>query len=132
MTYLLYRHYHRAVLVGSALLSGAVLCLLLPLGMIIYGAGRWEPFAGIAALIGSAIMAIVLAPIGLVLAYIGYYLTTRGIDALKRDTVQRPQTGVRVQPPIARGVVFCRSCGNRIAPYDVYCPICGQRQRGVA
>jgi hypothetical protein len=125
---LLYRHYHRAILVGSAVLAGAVLCLLIPLCFIMYGAGRREAFAGIITLVGSALMAVVLTPIGLALAYVGYRLTTAGIDALKRETAQRPHAAVRVQYPIASGAVFCRSCGARIAPYDAYCPICGQKQ----
>ena len=125
---LLYRHYQRAILVGSAVLAGAVLCLLIPLCFIIVGARRPEPFMGLVALFGSVVMAVVLAPIGLVLAYVGYRLTTAGIDALKRETAQRPQAAVQVQSPIAWGAVFCRSCGARIAAYDAYCPICGQKQ----
>lgn len=125
---LLYRHYHRAILFGSAFLAGAVLCLLLPLCFIIYGAGRREAFAGIATLLGSLVAAAVFAPIGLALAYIGYRLTTAGIDALKRETAQGPQAAVQVQSPVTSGAVFCRSCGARIAPYDAYCPLCGQKQ----
>jgi len=59
---------------------GAVLCLLLPLFVFIYGATKGGAFMGIISLGVSVLFAILLASIGLVLAYFGYRLTTEGIS----------------------------------------------------
>jgi len=128
MTYLLYRYYHPRILIGSALLAGAVLCLLLPPFLFIYGATRGGALMGVISLGVSVLLAIVLAPVGLVLAYFGYRLTTEGISKVKHEEVQAPQIAIPVQPTAASGAVFCRFCGTRIAPEHVYCAVCGQKQ----
>jgi hypothetical protein len=128
MTYALYRYYHPRILMGSGLLAGAVLCLLLPLGLVLYSASRSGPLAVLVSLGISLIFAVLLVPIGLVLAYFGYRLTAGGSSRLKGEAIQAPHTGIQAQPPATPGAVFCRFCGARIATEHSYCAICGKKQ----
>lgn len=128
MTYLLYRYYHPRILVGSSLLAGAVLCLLIPLGLVLYSATRSGPFATLVSLGVSVILSILLAPLGLVLAYFGYRLTMEGISRMKREEAPAPRVGITVQPSVTPGAVFCRFCGAQIAPDHTFCAVCGRKQ----
>lgn len=125
---LLYRHYHSRVLLGSALLAGSALCLLLPLFTLVLGVAL-GPFGAIIG-IGLAIaFAIILTPIGLVLAYFGYRSIAGGLSALRvRTTPETSAVALEVPSAPLGSAVFCRFCGARIAPEHVFCAVCGQKQ----
>lgn len=132
MTYLLYTHYHPRILIGSSLLAGAILCLLIPLDFVLYSATRDGPLATLISLGLSVVLTVILAPLGLVLAYFGYRLTMEGASKLKSQAIQASQTGVALQPAVTPSAVFCRFCGARIAPEHSYCSVCGKKQPEVA
>ena len=125
---LLYKYYHSKILIGSALFAASCLCLLIPLFTLVLGVAL-GPFGAIIG-VGLAIaFAIVLTPIGLVLAYFGYRSAAGGSSALKTRAISEVPAGAPAAPPIPLGsVVFCRFCGNQIAADHVYCAVCGRKQ----
>ncbi len=116
LTYGLYRFFSGRTLVGSFVLSLGIVALLVPLGMLVVGAGSGG-FGPLAGLIGGIVLAIVLGPLGLILTFIGFWLINQG--------VRRQRSAAKAQQETVK---YCTNCGSQIQSGVTFCPKCGARQ----
>jgi len=112
--YLFWKHRNIRFIGGICVLSLGIGCLLIPASFFLVGTQR----GGLSALIGpgvALVLAVILAPIGLVLCWVGYKLVSSA-----------PQAEVTIQKPVRS----CPSCGSEIAdPTALFCEKCGEKLR---
>jgi len=116
LSYGLYEFFNIRTLVGSFVLSLGIVALLLPLGLVVMGS-RMSGFGPLAGMIGGIVFSIVLAPLGLILSIIGFWLISRGLRK------QRTGSGVKAQAER-----YCTNCGSPIQSTVAFCSRCGAKQ----
>ncbi len=118
LTYGLYKFFNIRTLVGSFVLSLGIVALLVPLGLVATGS-RMSGSGPLIGLVGGIIFAIVLAPLGLILTFIGFWLINGGVRKQRTEPVVKPQ---------AENLRYCTNCGSQIQSSVAFCPRCGAKQ----
>jgi len=119
VSYLIYRYPQPRIAIGSIVLCLGILCLLIPMGFFVVGS-RMGGFGVLAGGLGAIAFALILGPLGLVLALIGFWLVSQGLRRLRTTPVSK-----QPRPVVGR---FCTFCGAQMSAQGSFCPNCGARQ----
>ena len=120
MSYIIYRYPQTRIAIGSIVLCLGIVSLLIPLGFFVVGS-QMGGFGALAGGIGAIAFALILGPLGIVLALVGFWLVSQGLRRLR----EKAPTSKPAGPAVG---TFCTFCGARISPQGTFCPKCGAKQ----
>jgi hypothetical protein len=92
MSYIIYRYPQTRIAIGSIVLCLGIISLLIPLGFFVIGS-QMGGFGALAGGLGAIAFALILGPLSIVLALIGFWLVTQGLRRLREKALRRSQQG---------------------------------------